>query len=270
MAKKSSKKLSLDMRITLIAFALIPMIISVIIIGVVLIKTSSSELKTSVRNSMEAIVEKSGEAYDYSVRYSCQVMDGYSKAPIIQEYLRNPNNEKLAEQAEQFTIDYFNSLDGWEGIYLADWNSQVLAHPAPPVVGKVMREGDRLKELQDAMLGADGVYNVGIIVSPASGELIQSLYYPIYDENKQPLGYVGAGTFVHSVVSQFADVAALEMSSAYIYYVDANGLMLYHPDESKIGSPAENEAVKSLVARIASGEHPTPDCMEYTYKGAQK
>lgn len=267
---RKTKKMSIDMKITLIAFALIPMIISAIVISTVLILTSSSELKESTRDSMEAIIVKTGQSFDYSVQYSCQVMKAYSEAPVIMEYLKNPNDEELAAKAEEYTVDFFGTLEGWEGIYLADWNSKVLAHPAAPVVGKVMREGEKLKELQDAMLTADGVYNVGIITSPASGQLIDSLYYPIYDSSKKPLGYVGAGTFVADVVSQFSDVSSLNMSTAYMYFVDSDATMLYHPNEEKIGKPAENEAVKSLVARIAAGEHPEPDCMEYKYKGAMK
>lgn len=270
MNKRNVRKLSFDMRITLIAFALIPTIISVITVGIVLNKNNSKELKTSTRNSMEAIVEKAGEAFDFSVEYSCEVMEAYSTAPVIQQFLRNPQDEKLAVSAEEFTTRFFDSLEGWEGIYLADWNSQVLAHPAQPVVGKVMREGERLKELQDAMLGADGVYNVGIITSPASGQLIDSLYYAIYDENKNPLGYVGAGTYVDSVVNKFSEVSALEMSSAYIYFVDSAGTILFHPDEEKMGTLSENDAVKELVARIAAGEHPETDCVEYDYKGTKK
>ena len=270
LSEKMPKKITLDMRLTLIAFALVPMILSVIIVSIVLINTSSKELKDSVRSSMGAVVEKTGEAFDYSTAYSCEVIKAYATAPIIQEYLKNPTNSLIADEAEQYTIDFFNSLEGWEGIYLADWNSQVLAHPAPPVVGKVMREGDRLTELQNMMLANDGVTNVGIITSPASGELIQSFYYPVFDAAGSPIGYVGAGTFVHSVVANFSDVKTLGMDSAYIYFVDPTGIMLYHPDESKIGNMAENDAVKGLVAKMAAGEHPAPDCVEYKYKGAMK
>lgn len=271
MAKKTkgtTKKL--DMRLTLMAFALIPMIISVIIIGSVLVNSSTAELKRSIHNSMWAIIEKVGEAYDYSSAYSCSVMEAYSQAPVIMEYLKNPDNTELAAKAEEYTIDFFQALSGWEGIYLADWDSKVLAHPAPPVVGRVMREGDRLTELRNAMLSADKIYNVGIITSPASGQLIESLYYPIYDENNNPVGYVGAGTFVSSVVTNFAEVDALGMESAYIYFVDSNGIMLFHPDESKIGSQVENAAVKGLVERLAAGETIKPGVTEYLYKGASK
>lgn len=268
---KNIKKPELDMRLTLILFALVPMIISSLILSIVLVNTSSKELKTATHNSLVSVIEGTGAAFDNTTANSEITMQNFIQAPIVKEFLKNPDNADLAAKAQAYTVDFYGQLDGWEGIYIADWNSKVLTHPAPPVVGKVMREGDRLKELQDAMLGADGVYNVGIITSPASGQLIMSMYAPVFDDDgTTPIGYVGAGTFVNNNAAKFSDVSGLNLSSAYIYFVDSTGIMLYHPDESKIGNPVENEAVKGLVARLATGEHPTPECVEYKYKGAMK
>lgn len=268
---KNIKKPELDMRLTLILFALVPMIISSLILSIVLVNTSSKELKTATHNSLVSVIEGTGAAFDNTTANSEITMQNFIQAPIVKEFLKNPDNADLAAKAQAYTVDFYGQLDGWEGIYIADWNSKVLTHPAPPVVGKVMREGDRLKELQDAMLGADGVYNVGIITSPASGQLIMSMYAPVFDDDgTTPIGYVGAGTFVNNNAAKFSDVSGLNLSSAYIYFVDSTGIMLYHPDESKIGNPVENEAVKGLVARLAAGEHPTPECVEYKYKGAMK
>ena len=40
------------------------------------------------------------------------------------------------------------------------------------------------------------------------------------------------------------------MDSSYIYVVDEDGTMLYHPTEDKVGQPVENEVVKGLVAEL--------------------
>lgn len=60
------------------------------------------------------------------------------------------------------------------------------------------------------------------------------------------------------------------LDTSYAYVVNASGLMMFHPNEEKVGNPVENEAVKGLVARIEAGEHPEPDVIEYEYKGAYK
>ncbi len=266
--KQNGSKLT--MRTALILFALIPMITSIVLLSAVFIRNITSELKDSNHNALVSMIKQTGAGFDYTMGVNEETLVSFSKAPVFKEYLKNPNNAQLAEKAEQYTLDYFGSLEGWEGLYLADWNSKVMTHPAQPVIGKVMREGDALKSLQDSMISAGNVYNVGIITSPASGQLIISMYAPILDDNGTPLGYVGGGTFVNSIAPTFSEVSSLGLSSAYVYFVDSVGTMLYHPDESKIGNPVENAAVKGLVADLAAGKHPEPDVIEYVFKGANK
>ena len=60
------------------------------------------------------------------------------------------------------------------------------------------------------------------------------------------------------------------MDSSYIYVVDQDGTMLYHPTEDKVGQPVENEVVKGLVAELAAGNHPDSAVVEYDFKGVTK
>lgn len=268
--KGNNIKRKLNMRKTLILFAIVPMMVSTIIVGVILAKSSAQALEDATHNSMLSIIEQTGAGFDYTTVKNEETMLSFIHSPIIKDYLLNPDDADLAALAQEYTVNYYNELDGWEGLYLADWNSKVLTHPAPPVIGKVMREGERLEELRNAMLSADGVFNVGIITSPASGQLIMSMYAAVYDDNGKPIGYVGGGTYVNNVAEIYSDVSALNLKSAYTYFVDAQGTMLYHPDESKIGNPVENAAVKGLVARLENGETVEPGVVEYQYKGAEK
>ncbi len=272
MKQAKAKKKILDIRMTLLLFAVLPLLITSIILTAVTVSMSSKELKQSAHNSFVSLITQIGETFDFTTKNNETVLINFINAPIVKEFLLNPNDPKLKAEAQQYTVDVFGSLEGWEGIYIADWNSQVMTHPAPPVVGRVMREGDSLKSLQDAMLAAEnGVYNVGIITSPASGQLIMSMYAPVFDDKGNPIGYVGAGTFVNDIANKFADVSELKLDGAYVYYVDSKGTMLYHPDETKIGNPVENAAVKGVVSRIEAGEENiTPECVEYLYKGAMK
>lgn len=67
-----------------------------------------------------------------------------------------------------------------------------------------------------------------------------------------------------------ADVKVGGVDSSYIYVVNMDGMMKYHPNEAKIGEPVENEVVKGLVARLQAGDVPDPDCVTYNYKGSKK
>lgn len=269
MNKKHSK---FNFKIMLLLFALIPMGVCIVVLNIMLIGVGANEVREENHNAMTSTISQTGLAFDYNIVTNETVLKNFAASPILTDYLLNPNDAKLAEKAQQYTLDYFGNLEGWEGIYLADWNSQVLTHPAAPVIGRVMREGDSLKQLQNSMLSAEnGVYNVGIIPLPTSndGTLIISMYAPIY-YNGEPIGYVGAGTFVNEIATHFSDVSELHLDSSYIYFVDKDGTMLFHPDPEEVGNPVENEAVKKVVAELEAGNHPAPECVSYKYKGVQQ
>ena len=276
MAKNGSKQKvknngsRLNMYVTLILFALIPMITGIVVSLVINLTEASKELKQVSNNSMLALIEGVGEGMDDNFRTSEEIVKAFASSPEVISCLRNQDVSAAQAMAQAYTVDYFGQLSGWEGIYIANWDSTVITHPAPPVVGKTMREGDALKALQDSMLSAeDGIYNVGIITSPASGQLIESLYCPVFDGDT-PIGYVGAGVYVKDIAERYTDVSSLQLPSAYTYVVDKDGVMIFHPDESKIGNPVENEVVKGLVAEMQAGKHPDPKCVSYNYKGAVK
>lgn len=60
------------------------------------------------------------------------------------------------------------------------------------------------------------------------------------------------------------------VESSYAYLVGPDGIMLYHPTESKVGQPVENAVVKEVVAKIQSGIDPPPEVVRYEFNGTIK
>ena len=50
------------------------------------------------------------------------------------------------------------------------------------------------------------------------------------------------------------DVRINDLDSSYAYVVGSDGTMIYHPDESKVGQPVENPAIKQVVADLEAGK----------------
>lgn len=253
----------------LLLLVLVPTITVSISLSIVMYNMTSREIRDSMNNSMVSYITEMGIAYDNTTETAKTIMGTFASNPDVISYLKNQDDTELGEKVQEYTKNYFGQLDGWEGIYLASWESKVLSHPTDSVVGRVMREGDRLKQLQDSMLSSDGVYNVGIINSPASGQLIMSMYMPIMDGNV-PLGYVGAGTYVHDNIRPLDNADNIGLESAYTYVVDNHGTILYHPDSGKVGGMSENEALLEVLANLGNADSKKTGTISYVYNGVKK
>lgn len=263
------KSRTISFHMMLLLLVLVPTITVSMSLSVVMYNMTSRELRASMNNSMVSYITEMGIAYDNTTETAKTIMGTFASNPDVISYLKNQDDIELGEKVQEYTKNYFGKLDGWEGIYLASWESKVLSHPTDSVVGRVMREGDRLKQLQDSMLSSDGVYNVGIINSPASGQLIMSMYMPVMDGNV-PLGYVGAGTYVHDNIRPLDNADNIGLESAYTYVVDNHGTILYHPDSGKVGGMSENEALLEVLANLGNADSKKTGTISYVYNGVKK
>ncbi len=271
MGTKTKNKAKLNMKTTLILFALIPLVITTAIVSVIIVNVCSKELKTTTQNALVALAKETGAAMDFAIAENNSTLRQFATSPIVRDYLENPDDPEYKQKALDYSDEFFAEVEGCEGLYIADWNSKVLTHQNKDMIGVVLREGDSLSGLQDKMLASDGLVNSGIMTSPASGKLVMSMYAPVYDEKGKPIGFAGMAVVVATSAEKFSDVSSLGLKSAYTYFVDGTtGTMLYHPNEEKIGNPVENAAVKQVLGEIAGGKTPEPDVIEYVFKGENK
>lgn len=270
--EQKAKKNWLTFYKTLVMLALIPMITAILILSVMLLRVANSEVKSITKRSLDALSREVGASYDYYIQQGEELLKEFANSAVVKEYLQNPNDAQLKEKAQKYTEDYYAQLADWEGVYIAEWGTTIcLTHNAAPVVGKQFRtDEDKQKQLMDAMLASEGVYNTGVIFSPASGEICVSMYAPVYGDDGNPIGYVGGGQYVKTIIERFNCVDALQLESAYTYMVGPDGIMLYHPNEEKIGQPVENAAVKSILKDLEDGKEITPGIIDYKYKGSGK
>ena len=60
------------------------------------------------------------------------------------------------------------------------------------------------------------------------------------------------------------------MDSAYMYVVQNDGTMLYHPTKEKVGQPVENAVIKGVVQQLQDGKKLGTTVVEYDFNGTTK
>ncbi len=221
---------------------------------------------TAVDNMITSLEAKTQIIQSY-IESSESTLLAYSKANDFTKYLKSPDDTDLFTAAQTYTENYYGDLVGWEGIYLSEWNTHVIAHANKNVVGITTREGEPRKALQDAMLATEGVYNTGIIVSPASGQMVLSMYCPIYDtDGTTPLGLVGGATIASNLKTVLDTLTIKGLENAEYSLININtGTYIFDDNEELMSQQIEDAMLLSVMGKI--NEEPELNVDTYSYVG---
>lgn len=208
-----------------------------------------SIMKQSAVDNMNISLDTQTNIIEEYVQNQEELLTAFSKAPAVADFLKNPADTEKQKLAQEYTENYYEGLDNWEGLYIAEWNSHVISHSNAEAVGMTTREGDALKALQDALSSDDKFYDAGIIVSPASQKLILSLYCPVFDDDgKTILGYVGGGPHVEGLESLL--YSTLNQTSKYFMINIETGMYIFNQDKSLIATEIQDDMLLSIISNI--------------------
>lgn len=211
----------------------------------------------TVANMQTIVTERSSIIENY-VEETEMYLTAYSRAGEITALLKNPNDAAAQAAAQKYTEKFSADMDYLEGIYASEWNTHVLTHTSAKVVGITTRTGDSLAALQKSMLEADGVYNTGFIISPATGQQIISMYRAVFDENNEPIGLVGGGIFTTGLKNLLDSFPVGDLKQAKYFLINAKtGEYIFHESEDMLGVVAEEPYIKDIINRVSAGGNAT-------------
>ena len=243
---------------------------TIIVVGAIIALTIFMVLNTSKRTHENAVSHMESLTHEQSVMILNYVdnaentLEAYASANEIAELLLDPNNTEKKFAAQKYTENFSKGIQGLEGIYVSEWNTHVLAHTNPGTVGMITRkEAGPLEELRNAMLDAkDGVYNTGIIISPASGKQIVSMYKAVYNINGDPIGLVGLGIYTDSLASALNDLKLNTEGSTFSMINTATKKYIFCNDSSMVGAEITDKELLDLCAELKGSGKDKTDSFE--------
>ncbi len=266
--KKEKRRAQISLGQKIIASMLVMQFAVMTILSVFVTYFITSDTRNSTINSMRTIVEERSQIIKNYVQEAEGTLTAYSRAGEVLNIMLNPEDPAAVAAAQAYTENFSKDVANLEGLYASEWNTHVLAHTNPQVVGITTREGDSLKALQDAMLAANGVYNTGIIISPASGQQIVSMYMAVYDEHGNPAGLVGGGIFSTGLIQILDNLTMDGMENATYCMVNVeNGQYIFHEDPEKVATPAEEAHIVKLCEQFKGVAEDSSGYTEYTQDG---
>ncbi len=241
--------------------------ICIVCLYVVANSNMATAMKETAMNNMKTSLAAQEKIVEQYVKDSESLLIAYSQAPVIRDLLKDQDNKEIQQKAQQYTENYYKKLDRWEGIYTSRWeDTHVLAHDNPKYVGMKTRKGAALKALQDSMTKANGLYNTGIIVSPATGKLTLSMYCPVYDTDGTTIvGYVGGGPFAEGLKSVLDQLKVDGLANAEFAMINTETKMhIFDKNAKKMATEIKDSTYLSIINTLNKNKKVTDGTLEYT------
>ncbi|MCI9139736.1 MAG: methyl-accepting chemotaxis protein [Lachnospiraceae bacterium] len=257
------KNLKMKTKITLQIAGVI--IVCITLLYVAASQSMTSMMKRSELQNMDASLHAQTNIIKQYIESQEALLTVFSKAPEVRDILKNPTDPEKQKDVQAYTKDYYSVLDRWEGLYIGEWDTHIIAHSNPSVVGITTRQGEELKSLQDAISQSNGLYNAGIIVSPASEKLILSMYCPVFDEDgKSILGYVGGGPFADGL-QEFLDASHMgnDASMKYSMINVENGTYIFDAEEANVAKEIKDTMLLSVIDKLKGQNEGITGGLEY-------
>ncbi|MBQ9947628.1 MAG: methyl-accepting chemotaxis protein, partial [Oscillospiraceae bacterium] len=262
MKKKNLCKLGLRISAAVLIIQLVVFLALFVFINVYV---SDSAYKTAINNMQTAAVDRSEIISNY-INSTKDTLTAYLKAEQIYAVIRDPADSAAAASAQEYTVEFSKDISNLEGIYCSKWDTTMLTHTNASVIGMVTRPDEAYrKQLHDAILATEGVYNTGIIISPATGEQIISMYKAVREDDGTAIGLGGIGIFTKGLVDKLDELPLDGLESSEYYLVNvATGEYIFHPDSTMITTVAQDGFVSDIISQIKDGSN----CSYVNYKDA--
>lgn len=264
--KKRERKISRQVTLAVVGTLIVCLGIQFIMTSIKISKT----MQTNAKNTMKASLDAKEIIINNFVVDSERMMIAFSKSDAIIDFLENTNDPERLKKAQEYTKTYYNELIQWEGLYVCDWNTNVLTHSNESAIGMLLRKDpDSLKIMQDNIANAGEIYSPGIIVSPASQKLILSLYCPVFGKNGNIIGFVGGGPLCQELADNLNAINVNGMEEAQNYMINTSTKKhIFSVDESLIDTEVTDAMLLDVIERTTSGTDNTNH--EITYIGDDK
>ncbi len=254
------KRLLNNITLTFVSFFII-LVITGVLIGKMTAKTSSLAKERAVTGIHTTLESRAHTVEEYFAHQE-DLLKQYSMLPDIKKLLKDGDDESR-RFVQSYTRNLFGSLENWEGLYVSDPTTKVLAHSDYSFVGMLTRDEDSARELVNSMYKIHGLYNAGVIKSPTTGKYLVSMYCPVFEDG-EIIGYVGGGPYEEDLFKILENISFKDFDTSNYYIINLKEeAYIYSANKSDIGGNVSSPVILDAISTIH--ENKTTITTYYTY-----
>ena len=106
-------------------------LICIVLLYLVASTTMTSLMNKSAMEDLHASLSVQTEIVEEYIRHQEDMLRTYSDSDIVRDFLKHLDDPEKQTAAQAYTERYYNRMSNWEGLYVAEWDTHILAHSNP-------------------------------------------------------------------------------------------------------------------------------------------
>lgn len=246
--KQIMKNRKLASRISILTTAIT--LAGMLLLWTIIAFSTESMVRDDITNQMSNAVESRAVIIDDYVTSAEEYLTAFAIGSEIRDVLEHPDDPGALSKARKYTVDFAAVKGIFEGLYIATPDTYVLTHTQEEAIGITTREGESLKTFQQTILATKELTNLGIMQSPGTGNMVISMYYPVYD-GEECIGYVGAGVYADRLMDALLDLELRSLPDSRYVFINAQaGVYLYHEDDALLNTEVKDTGHLEIINEI--------------------
>ena len=251
---------------------LIIQLVVMIVLMVIVTVTVSINTREDADNHMATLTDERAHMIDSYVDNAEKTLSAFCRAGQIVDLLKDQSNKELQNKAQLYTETFSKDIVDLEGFWTGSWNTTVLTHTNATLIGfQTRKDESKQEELHNAMLAPknrNGVYNVGIIPQPATGEQVVSMYKAVLDDSGKPLGFVGLGLYTKGLIENLDALSIRGIENSTYSMVNCNDKKyIFNPNKEMVNVETTNEDILALCEKLNNSGEDVSGKFEYRENG---
>lgn len=196
---------------------------------------------------MSVIARDRAELIETYIEGCCDFLDGYSKAAEIVDVLENPSEQNI-KRAREYTNKCAEGKKFMEGLYVARWDTYVLAHINPDSVDKTFRDAKGANNLEAQIRQRKKSFCSGIVMAPVTKKMVIPVYSPVFNKAGEPIGFTGAAFYTDDLSQKLSKLKNVNTpNSEYLLINASNNTFIFHSRPDLVGTECTDADILRII-----------------------
>ena len=229
-------------------------VIAMILLFLVMNQSLTKILESKAIHDMNVIAHDRAQIVETYIADCVDFLNGYAKATENREVLEHPDDPSFIQASRDFTNLYAEGYTDIEGLYVAKWDTYVLAHTNPDSVDQTFRDTASAKALEEMIRLEGKPFCTGIVQAPVTKKMVIPVYAPINNKAGEPIGFAGAAFYSDMLVDKLNALNDEKMPGmGYSLINVGTGVYIFDNDPSLAGTECTDQDLLDYVVSLRSG-----------------